>query len=142
MVSNAAVIATRDSIAGNVGNRKCNPVFYIAYMQNQYLIYEVAERLKELKPRKVVLFGSYARGNPTEDSDLDILVVLDSEERSSSFDEFIERGKPVSMALREVHRKIAMDLIVYTLAEYEYLRKQKDFFIEEIIETGKILYER
>jgi len=48
----------------------------------------------------------------------------------------------VSLALHEIHKKIAMDIIVYTLAEFEYLRKQKDFFIEEIVETGKILYER
>jgi len=111
-------------------------------MHNQHLIDEMTERLKELKPLKVILFGSYARGNPTEDSDLDVVVVLDSEERSKTFDEFIERGNPVSLALREIHKKIAMDIIVYTLAEFEYLRKQKDFFIEEIVETGKVLYER
>ena len=111
-------------------------------MQNQHLINEVTERLKNLKPRKVILFGSYARGNPTEDSDLDVLIVLDSDERSKNFSEFIKRGRPVSAAVREIRKEIAMDLIVYTLAEFEYLRKQKDFFVEEIIETGKILYER
>ncbi|MDR2555934.1 MAG: nucleotidyltransferase domain-containing protein [Fibromonadaceae bacterium] len=111
-------------------------------MHNQHLIDEMTERLKELKPYKVILFGSYARGNPTEDSDLDVVVVLDSDERSKTFDEFIERGNPVSLVLREIHKKIAMDIIVYTLAEFEYLRKQKDFFVEEIVETGKILYER
>ena len=111
-------------------------------MHNQHLIDEMTERLKELKPLKVILFGSYARGNPTEDSDLDVVVVLDSEERSKTFDEFIGSGNPVSMALREIHKKIAMDIIVYTLAEFEYLRKQKDFFVEEIVETGKVLYER
>jgi len=117
-------------------------VYYISYMQNQHLIDEMTERLKDLKPRKVILFGSYARGNPTEDSDLDVLVVLDSDERSKTFDEFIKRGRPVSAAVREIRKKIAMDLIVYTLAEFEYLRRQKDFFVEEIVETGKILYER
>jgi len=117
-------------------------VYYISYMQNQHLIDEMTERLKDLKPRKVILFGSYARGNPTEDSDLDVLVVLDSDERSKTFDEFIKRGRPVSVAVREIRKKVAMDLIVYTLAEFEYLRKQKDFFVEEIVETGKILYER
>jgi len=35
-----------------------------------------------------------------------------------------------------------MDLIVYTLAEFEYLRKEKDRFVEEIIETGTVLYEK
>jgi len=42
-------------------------------MHNQYLIEEMTERLKELKPRKVILFGSYAKGMQTEDSDLDVL---------------------------------------------------------------------
>jgi predicted nucleotidyltransferase len=111
-------------------------------MRNQHLIEEMTERLKELKPYKVILFGSYANGNPTEDSDLDVLVVLDSEERSKTFDELIERGRPVSSALYEINKKIAMDIIVYTLAEFEYLRKQKDFFVEEVVETGKVLYER
>jgi len=111
-------------------------------VQNMHLIDEMTERLKELKPRKVILFGSYAKGNPTEDSDLDVLVVLDSQERSKTFDELIKRGEPVSAAVREIRKKIAMDIIVYTLAEFEYLRKQKDYFVEEIVETGKVLYER
>jgi len=111
-------------------------------MQEQYLIDEMTERLKELKPCKVILFGSYAKGNPTENSDLDVLVVLDSDERSKTFDEFIKRGRPVSAAVREVRKRIAMDLVVYTRAEFEYLRKQKDFFVEDIVKTGIVLYER
>ncbi|MDR2583595.1 MAG: nucleotidyltransferase domain-containing protein [Fibromonadaceae bacterium] len=111
-------------------------------MNNQYFIEEMTERLKELKPRKVILFGSYAKGTETEDSDLDVLVVLDSNERSKTFSELMERSKPVSAAVREVRKKMAMDLIVYTMAEFEFLRKQKDFFVEEIVETGKILYEK
>jgi predicted nucleotidyltransferase len=113
-----------------------------ALMHNQYLIDEMTERLKELKPCKVILFGSYAKGTQTEDSDLDVLVVLNSDERSKTFSEFMERGKPVYTAVREVRKKMAMDLIVYTMAEFEYLKKQKDFFVEEVVETGKILYER
>ena len=109
---------------------------------NTHLIDEMTEKLKELKPYKVILFGSYAKGDPTEDSDLDVFVVLDSQERSETFDEFIKRGRPVSAAVREIRKKIAMDLIVYTLAEFEYLRRQRDFFIEDIVETGKVLYER
>jgi len=110
-------------------------------MQEQYLIDEMTERLKELKPCKVILFGSYAKGNPTENSDLDVLVVLDSDERSKTFDEFIKRSRPVSAAVREVRKRIAMDLVVYTRAEFEYLRKQKDFFVEDIVKTGIVLYE-
>jgi len=110
-------------------------------MQNQHLIDEMTERLKELKPYKVILFGSYARGNPTEDSDLDVLVVLDSNEFARTFDEKIERWNMIYPAVLETNRKIALDVITYSKAEYEYLLKEKDFFVEEVVNTGKVLYE-
>jgi len=120
--------------------------FYFSTMsileKNWYLVEEMTERLKELKPYKVILFGSYASGNPTEDSDLDVLVVLDSEEISKNLDEKIKRDMPVSKVLINVNRKIAMDLITYSKAEYEYLIEQNDFFVKEITNTGSILYER
>jgi len=110
--------------------------------KKQHLLEDVTERLKKLKPYKVVLFGSYANGTATENSDLDVMVVLDSNERSKNFDEFMEHGKPVSAAVREFRKTMPMDLVVYTLAEFEYLRKERDFFVEEIMENGKILYEK
>jgi predicted nucleotidyltransferase len=110
--------------------------------ENWHLVEEMTERLKELKPYRVILFGSYANGNPTENSDLDILVVLDSEEIAKNLDEKIERDMPVSKMLININQKIAMDLITYTKAEYEYLIGQNDFFVKEINNTGSILYER
>jgi predicted nucleotidyltransferase len=110
--------------------------------KNRQLLEAITERLKKLKPYKVILFGSYAKGTATENSDMDVLVVLDSNERSQNFDEFIERGKPVSAAIREFRKIMPMDLVVYTFAEFEYLRKEKDFFVEEIMENGKVLYEK
>jgi len=125
---------------GNSGN------FYTFTMsileKNWHLVEEMIERLKELKPRKVILFGSYARGNPTEDSDLDVLVVLDSEEFAENFDKKIERDMPVSKALIDINRQIAMDLITYSKAEYEYLIGQNDFFAKEISDTGITIYEK
>ncbi len=73
-------------------------------MQNQCLIDEMTERLKELKPYKVILFGSYAKGNPNEDSDLDVLVVLDSNEFARTFDERIERRNMIYPAVLETNR--------------------------------------
>lgn len=110
--------------------------------KNRHLVEEMTERLKKLEPYKVILFGSYAKGTATENSDLDVLVVLNSNERSKNFDELIDRGKPVSAAVRDLRKIMPMDLIVYTLAEFEYLRKEKDCFVEEIIETGTVLYEK
>jgi len=89
-----------------------------------------------------ILFGSYARGNPTEDSDLDVLVVLDSEEFAENFDKKIERDMPISKALIDINRQIAMDLVTYSKAEYEYLIGQNDFFAKEINNTGITIYEK
>jgi predicted nucleotidyltransferase len=110
--------------------------------RNWPLVEEMIRTLKKLKPYKVILFGSYANGTPTEDSDLDVLVVLDSKEIAKNLDEKIKRDMPVSKMLININRKIAMDLITYSRAEYEYLIKQNDFFVKEINDTGSVLYER
>jgi predicted nucleotidyltransferase len=110
-------------------------------MQNQHLIDEMTERLKALKPYKVILFGSYARGNPTKDSDLDVMVVLDSNEFAKTFKEQNARYLLASNAVREINYQIPMDILVYSRAEYDYLNGQDTFFFKEIRETGKILVE-
>jgi len=110
-------------------------------MQNQHLIDEMTERLKELKPYKVILFGSYAKGTATKDSDLDVLVVLNSNDFAKTFDERMDRWNVIYPAVLETNRKIALDVITYSKAEYEYLLKEKDFFVKEVVDTGKVLYE-
>jgi len=110
--------------------------------QNWHLVEELTERLKALNPYKVILFGSYANGDPTEDSDLDVAVILDSDEILDNFTQRMERWRPVAKAVREVHYQIAMDIIVYSKAEIDYLKKEGDSFLEEIESTGKVLYEK
>jgi uncharacterized protein len=110
--------------------------------KNWHLVEEMTERLKALNPYKVILFGSYATGNPTEDSDLDVAVILDSDDILETFTERMERWRPVAKAVREVHYKIAMDIIVYSKAEVKYLKENGNDFVEEIESTGKVLYEK
>ena len=110
--------------------------------KNWHLVEEMTERLKALKPYKVILFGSYANGNPTEDSDLDVAVILDSDEIAKTFREDMDRWHPVAKAVREVHYKIAMDILVYSKAEIKYLKEEGNDFIKEIESTGKVLYEK
>jgi len=111
-------------------------------MQNQHLIDEMTERLKELKPYKVILFGSYAKGTATKDSDLDVLVVLDSNDFAKTFKEQNARYLLASNAVREINYKIPMDILVYSVAEYNYISEQNTLFFREIKNTGKILYEK
>ena len=89
---------------------------------------EIARRFR---PERIILFGSYAYGTPTEDSDVDLLVVLPFE------------GRPIAKAI-EVRQAVwagfAMDLLVYTP---EYVRQRlawNDFFLREITEKGQQLY--
>ncbi len=88
-----------------------------------------------LKPEKIILFGSYAEGNPTHDSDIDLLVITDGNSK--------EKYRAISMLLYP--RQFPVDIIVKTPNEVEEaLKGGKDnsFFIREIIKKGKVLYDR
>lgn len=96
---------------------------------------DVTNRIVEaLAPEQVILFGSYARGRPTPDSDVDLLVVMQTDERAS------KRRRAISRLFRE--RPFPMDIVVRTPAEIEQSMTAVDPFTRDILETGKVLYER
>ncbi len=87
-----------------------------------------------LRPEKIILFGSYAYGQPTVDSDVDLIVVMKT--RGSA----AERYLAVSRVLRP--RPFPVDILVKTPAEVARALQKGDFFVREIISRGKVLYER
>jgi predicted nucleotidyltransferase len=89
---------------------------------------------RTLRPAKVILFGSYAYGTPTQDSDVDLLVVMNTTASSK------ERSWAVSQLL--IPRPFPVDILVKTPKEIEQALDRRDFFIEEIITQGEVLYER
>ena len=85
-----------------------------------------------LNAQRVLLFGSYAEGNPREDSDVDLLVIADFE--GASCDQ--------SVAVRmEVALPFPMDLLVRTPAMIQKRLAMQDPFIAQILKEGKVLYE-
>lgn len=87
--------------------------------------------VREFKPEKVILFGSHAYGIPTQDSDVDILVIL----RFS--------GKPVRKAIEirnSLNAQVPLDLIVRTPEQVSERVAQNDWFMREIVERGRTLY--
>jgi predicted nucleotidyltransferase len=88
--------------------------------------------VREFHPRKIILFGSYAYGQPTEDSDVDILIVMPFDGSS--------RDQAVKIRTR-IDTPVAMDLLVRTPEQISERLAMDDFFIREIIEQGKVLYE-
>ena len=88
--------------------------------------------VKNINPEKIILFGSYAQGNPSEDSDLDILIV--KEMRMPRY----KRSREVKKHLRGL--KIPIDVIVYTKKEIKEWEETKTAFISQAIKQGKVLY--
>jgi uncharacterized protein len=87
---------------------------------------------RQFKPEKIILFGSYAYGQPTEDSDVDILVIMPFEGRNP------EKATEIWMATKP---KFPIDIMVRKPAELKKRLKMGDFFLREITEKGKVLYE-
>jgi predicted nucleotidyltransferase len=108
----------------------------------QAYLEEIKQRLKSLNPYKIILFGSCATQNYDEDSDIDILVILDSDEISQNYEEKMNKNLMVRNAIWDVSGKVPIDLLVYTRKEFEILMNNKNSFFREIEATGKTIYER
>src|SRR5437588_6704226 len=88
----------------------------------------IAERFQ---PDMIILFGSYAYGKPHEESDVDLLVIMRTKNA-------IDQSIRISMAFK---RLFSFDLIVRTPWQIERGLKDDDWFLREIMEKGKVLYE-
>ena len=105
-------------------------------VQVDQLIARIAERIgREYKPQKVILFGSYARGKPTEDSDIDLFIVKDTDARM--VDRFVE----VKQLIYDPQLRIPVSPLVYTPEELEERLDMGDDFVKEVMSEGKVLYE-
>jgi len=105
-------------------------------MITQKQIEEIITRIaSSYKPEKIILFGSYAYGIPTEDSDLDLLVIVKSSK------------KPRYKRAREIRKHLwgiadtPKDILVYTQEEIDEWKEVKEAFITSIVGQGRILYE-
>jgi uncharacterized protein len=88
--------------------------------------------VEKFQPERIILFGSYAYGQPNEDSDVDLLVILPFEEM------------PVQTAVairQQIKPPFSLDLIARTPEQIQQRLKMGDFFIQDIISKGPILYE-
>jgi len=90
--------------------------------------------LKSSDPYKIIIFGSYARGNPNENSDIDLLVILDNDHVSKTYKERLEK--------RLFIRNLVLDILVYSKEELNLIKNRGNFLIEEIERTGKVIYEK
>jgi len=102
-------------------------------MITQEQIDEIKKRVVEsFKPQKIILFGSYATGKPTEDSDLDLLIIKDSD-------------LPIHVQNRKIRRllcdlRVPMDVIVKSTKEFETYKDIIGTIIYPANKFGKVIY--
>jgi len=90
--------------------------------------------IENFEPEKILLFGSYGSGKPTPDSDLDLLVIMESDLPR------YKRAVPIRMLFRPM--PCAMDILIYTPAEVAKWKGTVNHIITEAFRSGKVVYER
>ena len=88
------------------------------------------------RPLRVILFGSCAHGASHDDSDIDLVVILDKEGKSDTYKALINNRVEISKRLRALKRQYPMDILVYTKDEWEELKASKSSFIQKIEKDG------
>jgi len=103
-------------------------------VKTQLDIEEVVKKIVNgYNPEKIILFGSYVWGKPNKHSDYDLLII--KEDKNNFFED-------QSRIRQLVGRKAAIDVLIYTPNEISDRLKLGDFFVSNIINKGKILYEK
>jgi predicted nucleotidyltransferase len=93
----------------------------------------VVECIKKYEPEKIIVFGSYARGDIDEESDLDFVVIKETDKRF--LERLIEVAKLIDNDLGQV------DVFVYTPEEFQRMIEWENPFIENVLKEGKVVYE-
>ena len=101
------------------------------------MIEKILEKIvTEYVPQRVILFGSHAYGQPDEESDIDLLIIKETDKHP------MERWIELKRILRDRSRMFSVSPLVYTPQEMEERLALKDYFIQEILEKGQVLYGR
>lgn len=124
----------RQSTQISKNHRGTSPSFYW-WPLSEAKIREAAQKIADYaKPQKIILFGSFAYGDPTPDSDVDFLIIAESPQSPRVL------AREISEILYP--RPFPVDILVRSPAEIARRVELGDCFILEILKKGKILYER
>lgn len=93
---------------------------------------------EKVSPEKIYLFGSYAKGMPNRNSDLDFFIIKETKEQR------IKRAIPLYSTdkTKKIGIPIGIDFIIYTPREYEAAKKEANSIVGEVMRTGRLVYER
>ncbi len=91
---------------------------------------QIVRQLQEMGARRIILFGSRARGRARRESDIDLLVIMDD-------------GRTFKERMREIYARLEtdadVDILAYSPEEFERVRRRA--FFQRILKEGQVLYE-
>jgi predicted nucleotidyltransferase len=93
---------------------------------------EIVKRLKPLNPLKIILFGSYAYGTPTENSDIDICIVKENVKSK------IKEKRKARRLLKDI--TLAKDILIPSKSEYDFYKNEYGSVYMDIDKKGKLLW--
>jgi predicted nucleotidyltransferase len=96
-------------------------------------IEDVVQQIADgFRPRRIILFGSYAYGQPGPESDVDLLVIMHHS---------MSESRQAIQILKAISYRFGLDLLVYTPEHLEQRLSLGDPFVKEIMTRGKVVYE-
>lgn len=98
---------------------------------------EIISRLKSLAPDKIILFGSYAYGTPTEDSDIDLFLLKDD----LKLDEIRDYEIVARKNIRDLVFKYKTGFDILSAPTEEIIKREEYFYKVDILQNGVVLYE-
>ena len=99
----------------------------------QAAIDQVVQQIVErFKPQKIILFGSYARGDPRPESDVDLLVVMQTP---------LKEVQQAIQICQQIEYRFGLDLIVHTPQKLAERVETGDWFLRDVLAEGKVVYE-
>jgi uncharacterized protein len=131
--------AVPSPIKGTAAARGCRNIegglFSSTMITQRQIETYAAEVAKEFRPLKIVLFGSYAYGNPTEDSDVDLMVIMPKDDSGL-------RNRERAVAIRSaIPKPFPLDLLVRDPEDIAWRLEEGDCFLQDVFSKGRVLYE-
>jgi len=108
--------------------------FHTILNQQKQIKNIVMKIAKKYKPEKIILFGSYAWGKPTKDSDVDLLIIKKTKKDKSN--------RRLELEMMFLERMMPIDFFIYTPEEIKKRLALNDFFVKNIIQKGQLVYEK
>ena len=103
---------------------------------------QILAALSDASVKKIILFGSATSGELGIDSDLDLIVVVDTDHLPNTYQQRMEYRLQIMRKVRAVGNRIPLDLIIYTRPEYEILTQHMSSFMKDVHNFGKVIYEK